>query len=103
MGKIVLSSAEARQVLAANPEADNLPFRVINQAGQLRICNWINQVAITNTNHTAAAYYTEAEKIANDAGVGESIILEMPRHSTMSGVVETTTLADSHFDWQVTT
>lgn len=100
MNARTLSQAEALKIIT-NEDAENLPFRIINEAGQTAVAQFVNSQASDPARHNLGAWYSDAEQAANDAIPGETIIIEMPGRSTVSGNPETLRMDDEHFDWLI--
>lgn len=93
-----LTEAEAIAILA-DEEAERLPYRVINAAGQAAVLAFIQRAASEPEKHNPGAWFSDAERAANDAGPGESIIIEMRGMHTASRNPDTLTLERECFDW----
>lgn len=96
--KRTITATEARAIMA-NDEVDNLPSRIINEAGRAAVADFINSAAAEPERHNLEAWFADAEQAANDAGEGEAIIIEMRGLHTASHNPRTLTLEDECFDW----
>lgn len=95
-----ITESEALQIIA-DDEAENMPYRVINAAGRAAVATWVKTTASESDRHNLDAWYTDAERAANDAIVGESIRIEMRGMHTASGNPVTLDLPAAAFDWVV--
>ena len=93
-----ISFAEARAILS-NEEAENLPYRTINDAGRSAVAQFVNSEAAEPERHSLDAWCSEAEQAANDASEGADFSIEMSQHKTASRTPRVLWLGDAHFDW----
>ena len=94
----IITSAQAAEII--NDEyAENMPYRVLNQAGKSVVATWVKRNAKADQN--IDAWYSDAEQSANNAAIGESVIIEMSGIDTFSGRPETLAIPDESFDWSV--
>ena len=95
-----ISESEALEIIS-NEDAENLPFRALNQAGRAAVATWVKMTSSEPDRHNLDAWYSDAESAANNATIRESIIIEMRGMHTESGHPETLTIPSDAFDWQV--
>lgn len=95
-----ITEAQALKIIA-DENAENLPFRVLNQAGQAAVATWVKMTASEPDRHNLDAWYSDAESAANNATIRESIIIEMRGMHTTGGHPETLDIPAEAFDWQV--
>lgn len=98
MTKTTITAARAAEIFA-DKDSSTFPFRTLNQAGRAAVATWVKMYAKSAQN--LDAWYSDAEQAANDAGSGESIIIEMRGMNTHSGTPKTLILTDECFDWAI--
>jgi len=96
----IITDAEAREIFGAE-DAEFFPVRKVNAAGMRVINNWVVAIANEPSKQIRAAWFADAEKSANDAAEGESIIVEMPARMTRTHCPECLRMEQEHFDWSV--
>lgn len=96
----IISQAEADAIIV-DDEAENLPFRVLNAAGQRAVAEFVRSSAANADRHDLNAWYADAERVANDSLPDESIIVEMRGMHTASGNPQTVALKAECFDWMI--
>lgn len=89
------------EAFAIPEDADNLPFRVLNNSGKMRVIEWVNAAARRPESHKIEAWFDDAEDAANECVPGESVIIEMSQFDTASGHTETLMIDDTDFVWMV--
>ena len=94
-----LTGAEARAMFDTG--ADFLPFRIITDTGRATVAQFVNSTAVEPTRHNLEAWYTVAERAANDAGPGESIVIEMRGMHASNHNPATLVLSDDCFEWSI--
>lgn len=95
-----LTEAEALAIFA-DEEAGLYPRRTINEAGKAEMAAFVAANAVDADRHNLDAWYSEAEKCANDATIDESIIVEMPGRMTAGCNPATVRLGAECFDWSI--
>ena len=98
----ILTEQEARKI-SADPNTDNAPFRILNDAGKAFVDAWVARVAAETPRQRLQTHYDHAEEAINDAWEGDPITIDMPARKTASGKEEVLELAPEHFMWVLST
>lgn len=93
----ILTEEEAVKIIESG--ADRLPYRLLNVDGVRLISRWVRQTA--KTEQRISAWFNEAEGVAYNSLLGETIILEMRSFDTVSGHTETLIIPPNCFDWVI--
>lgn len=87
--------------LIRNDYENGTPYLVINDAGRAAVAQFVRSYASEPERHTLNAWYSDAERQANNALLDESLIIEMSRTHAASRNPETLRMNRSDFDWVI--
>lgn len=99
-----LNAVEAQSIIervAAGEDFDGLPFATLNAAGKRAVDDFVREYARDGEPLNMTPWYSEAERAANDAGIGGPIIFEVGSLVTADRSPHTLTLAASDFDLEI--
>lgn len=87
--------------LIRNDFENGIPYLVINDAGRAAVAQFVSSYAADPARHALDAWYSDAERAANNDLLDESIIIEMRGMDTASRNPVTLRMDRSDFDWVI--
>lgn len=94
-------TADQAAAIMADEDAEHIPLRVLNEAGQRAVTQWLRKTCRAADHRSFGPWFAQAEQAAADAQPGEDIIIEAKARETINGQPATLKLDPAHFDWQV--
>lgn len=96
----LISRAEAMQI-AADDDAENMPFLGINKRGQKQLTDALNKHLLKPHYALWPAWYTKAELAANEDANAAHVMVEIPASMSNTGNPVVICLDIDGFDWIV--